>query len=144
MGLNRFSDDELAVVARLGELVELDLDRSPTRFQSGNVGIMLTDRVLEHVQGLTRLKMLGLAANRITDAGLVKLANLQSLESLDLDGTAVTDKGLNALVGLKALKMLRLEHTRVTPEGLTRFQQKRPDVEVIHDSAPMDMEQFLR
>jgi hypothetical protein len=40
--------------------------------------------------------------------------------------------------------MLRVENTRVTPEGVARFQQKRPQVEVVHDSAPMDVEKFLR
>ena len=50
----------------------------------------------------------------------------------------MTDAGLPALAGLKSLKMLRVEKTGVTREGLARFQQRRPDIEVIHESYPMD------
>ena len=63
---------------------------------------------------------------------------------LDLDGTAVTDAGLSALVGLKRLKMLRVESTAVTAGGLARFQQKRPDVEVIHESSSIEPEMLTR
>ena len=140
-GLDRLNEDELAVVAKLGEVEDLQLNRfqAPQRGQvtTTPVPLPLTDRVLEHIKGLKRLKSLGLSGNRITDAGLPLLANLESLETLDLDGTPVTDAGLSALVGLKRLKMLRVENTGVTREGLARFQQKRPDVEVIHESSTM-------
>ncbi len=143
-GLDLLGDDDLAVVANLAELEELDLDRTPATGGLNHAPSLLTDRVLDHVKGLTRLKFLALASNRITDAGLAKLANLRSLESLDLDGTLVTDAGLDRLVGLKSLKTLRVENTRVTTAGVARFQQKRPEVEVIHESAPMDLERSLR
>lgn len=143
-GLTWLTDDDLAVIADLNELEELDLDRMPSPDRLNNNLSPLTDRVLDHVKGLTRLKHLGLSSNRITDAGLAKLANLQALETLDLDGTLVSDAGLDRLVGLKALKTLRVEGTRVTAAGRARFQQKRPDVEVIHESAPMDPERSLR
>jgi hypothetical protein len=133
-GLTALRDGDLSVIEDLHELQELDLSRQPPDGMSGGVVIPLGDDVLAHVKGLSRLKSLGLAGNRITDAGLAKLANLQSLEMLDLDGTLVTSAGLDALVGLKALKSLRVENTRVTRKGAARFQQKRPDVEVIRES----------
>jgi hypothetical protein len=133
-GLNLLREDDLAPIAGLVELEELDLSRQLPTAEVGFVPTPLGDGVLDHVKGLTRLKTLGLANDRITDAGLPKLANLQALEMLDLDGTLVTNAGLDALVGLKGLKTLHVEKTRVTRKGATRFQQKRPDVEVIRES----------
>lgn len=138
-GADQVPEADFSAIAGLGELEELELDRSPSPYPAGALRVLLTDRVLDHVRGLTKLKTLGLAGNRITDAGLAKLANLQALDTLDLDGTAVTDAGLDALVGLKGLKLLRIERTRVTREGIARFQQRRPDVEVIHEALPMDL-----
>ena len=138
-GVDGPTDNDLDVLANLVELEDLDLDRTVReRGGPGYRGVPLTDRVLDHIQGLPRLKFLVLSANRITDEGLAKLANLKALESLDLDGTLVTDAGLDRLVRLKSLKTLRVESTRVTTGGVARFQQKRPEVEVIHESAPMD------
>jgi hypothetical protein len=156
-------DEDLAVLAQLGELKDLNLDRAYDSYNSPrdgrNLG-RLTDRTLVHLQGLKNLnflalggnaftdaglanlkelkalKSLGLAKNRITDDGLKHLANLQALEALDLDGTKVTDAGLDALKGLKSLKTLHVENTGVTLEGQTRFQSVRPDIEVIRETPP--------
>ncbi len=137
-GLTAFRDDDLALISGLGELEELDLSRLVPDTNAAAVVVPLGDRVLDHIKGLTRLKSLGLAGDRITDAGLAKLANLQALEMLDLDGTLVTNAGLDALVGLKGLKTLRVDHTPVTRKGAARFQQKRPDVEVIRETETME------
>jgi hypothetical protein len=138
-GRHLLRDEDLSAIAGLGELQELELSHQvPAGEMIGTVEIPLTDKVLDHVKGLTGLKTLGLAGDRITDAGLAKLANLQSLEMLDLDGTLVTNAGLDAMVGLKGLKTLRVEKTQVTRKGATRFQQKRPDVEVIREAEIID------
>lgn len=136
--LDRCGDDDLAVVATLGELEDLQLNRMAPTNRGQFVRVFLTDRVLDHVAGLTRLKGLGLSGNRISDEGLAKLANLQALETLDLSETPITDAGLSALVGLKGLKTLRVEDTKVTRQGIARFQQVRPGVEVIFQSLPME------
>ncbi|HEY2157202.1 MAG TPA: hypothetical protein VGH33_16365 [Isosphaeraceae bacterium] len=137
-GLAMLRDDDLSAIAGLGDLEELELSRQAQDAESAVPVNPLGDKVLDHVKGLTRLKTLGLAGDRITDTGLAKLANLRSLEMLDLDGTLVTNAGLDALVGLRALKTLRVEKTRVTRKGATRFQQKRPDVEVIRESPSIE------
>jgi hypothetical protein len=149
MGLDLTTDDDLAPLADLHELEDLDLDRS-----TGGPGlatrqvipprILLTDRVLDHVAGLKRLKLLVLSGNRITDAGLKQLANLQALETLDLDGTAVTDAGLMSLVGLKGLKTVIVKNTRVTDKGVARFHKSRSNVEVIRVEAPIDPEMLTQ
>jgi hypothetical protein len=137
-GLDLLREDDLSAIAGLGELEELELSRQAPGVDTTAFVVPLGDMVLDHVKGLARLKTLGLAGDRITDAGLARLANLQALEMLDLDGTLVTNAGLDALVGLKALKTLRVEKTRVTRKGATRFQQKRPDVEVIRESETIE------
>ncbi len=136
--LPRLREDDFYPIADLGELEELDLSRQATDYDPSPSVNPLGDKVLDHVAGLTRLKSLGLAGTGITDAGLAKLANLKALEMLDLDGTLVSNAGLDALVGLKGLKTLRVEKTRVTRKGATRFQQKRPDVEVIRETEIID------
>ena len=130
-------DDDLAVVGQLPELTSLYLDRMPGRFPRQEI-TPLTDKILDHVAGLTRLRSLGLADNRITDAGLAKLANLQELETIDLEGTLVTDAGLMSLAGLKRLKVVTIERTAVTRKGTAEFQKVRPDVEVTLEQLPPD------
>jgi hypothetical protein len=126
--LTTLTSDDLAVVADLDELTELQINRNST--WRGQVIRPLDDRVLDHVKGLTKLKTLGLSENRITDVGLAKIANLTGLESLDLDGTLVTDHGLDLIRGMKRLKYLRLENTAVTREGIAELQRALPNTEI--------------
>jgi hypothetical protein len=129
---SRFRDDDLAVLATLTELEDLQLNQDLWRSQAlRSSSTPLTDRVLDHVQGLTRLETLGLANSAATDAGLPKLAKLQALEMLDLDGTRVTDAGLDALMGLRSLRSLHVTGTGVTKEGAARFRKTCPKVEVV-------------
>jgi hypothetical protein len=126
--LPTLTEDDLAVLADLPELTDLQINRTST--WRGQVIRPLSDGALDHVKGLTKLKSLGLGDNRITDAGLAKIANLIDLESLDLDGTLVSDRGLDLLRGMKKLKYLRLESTAVTREGIAELQRALPNTEI--------------
>jgi Leucine-rich repeat (LRR) protein len=129
---SRFRDDDLAVLATLTELEDLQLNQDLWRSQARRrSSTPLTDRVLDHVQGLTRLQILGLANSAVTDAGLPRLAKLQALEMLDLDGTRVTDAGLDALADLKSLRSLHVTGTGVTKEGAARLRRMCPEVDVV-------------
>ncbi len=127
------TEDDLAFVADLPDLVELHIDRTAARGLREFPPPAFSDRVLDYVAGLTHLKTLTLTNNRITDEGLAKLANLTELESLDIDNTRVTDRGLMALKGLKNLKILRVQDTKVTREGVAAFQRIMPNVEVTRE-----------
>ncbi len=64
-----------------------------------------------HLKGLTKLRGLGLAKTKVTDAGLEHLKGLTNLQSLILGGTNVTDVGLEHLKGLTNLQLLELSVT---------------------------------
>ena len=123
------SEQDLSILGRLVELEELNLSRMDQyRHQWGPLG--LSDACLVPVQGLTRLHVLSLSGNRITDQGLAMIAHLPSLEYLALDATEVGDGGLVHLEGMRSLKSVSLGATRMTPEGIKTLQAARPGLEI--------------
>jgi hypothetical protein len=111
----RIGDADLSELKYVGELEELDLDRTD-----------VTDAGLFELASCPNLKKLKLAGCRITDSGLEEIANLTNLEELNLGGTDVTDAGLVKLNKLTRLKVLRVKATDVTPEGAERLQRALP------------------
>lgn len=97
----QLTSDDLAPLARLWQLEELDLNCP-----------LLDDAGLKHLSGLRRLDKLTLTSPRITDAGLAHLSGLTELRDLRLS-CSVTDRGM---VHLKPLKKLRrLECFNIVP-----------------------------
>jgi mono/diheme cytochrome c family protein len=106
-------DADLAPLAELGNVVELDLKWAE-----------ISDAGLAHLKGLTQLESLHLEKTKVTDAGLAHLKGLEHLQYLNLYGTGVTDAGLEHLKGLKKLKKLFLWETKVTEEAARKFHQE--------------------
>jgi len=92
----------------------------------------VTDAGLEHLRGLTSLKLLSLWHTQVTDGGLEHLRGLTSLQDLYLCDTQVTDAGLECLKGLTSLSRLYLYNTQVTDEGVEKLQQAMPNCEIRH------------
>lgn len=82
------------------------------------VGTQVTDVGLEHLKGLNQLQRLYLNNSQVTDAGLERLKGLTELQLLWLQDTQVTDVGLQHLEGLAKLQWLELGNTKVTDAGL--------------------------
>lgn len=102
-----------APMSKLAELRELDVASSGLS--------MIEDFALEHLAGLTKLRVLNLHwCERITQVGTVHLAGLKELRSLDLGAcNKINDKALEPLAKLTELETLNLEHLdHVTPAGL--------------------------
>ena len=112
----------------------LDIDPKETGLQPGTYqGLItaqraksrsdpVTDRGLEHLQGLKQLRTLILDDTRITDAGLALLAGLGELEELSLQTTPITDAGIAHLARLKKLRVLSLNFVhQVTDEGIAHL-----------------------
>ena len=79
----------------------------------------LTDVDLKHLEGLTILQGLSLTDNtQVTDAGLVHLKGMTFLQFLSLDGTRVSDAGLVHLKGMTFMQSLSLKYTQVGDAGL--------------------------
>ena len=84
--------------------------------------------------GLTQLRVLGLADNRITDEGLAHLEELTKLEQLDLeDNPEITDEGLEHLDGLIRLKVVDFLGTNVTKVGVSKLQKALPNTQIVLD-----------
>ena len=90
----------------------------------------VTDRSLEVLDSLPRVRHLIADGCAITDAGCVILARQPSLEFLALDDTRITNEGLLRLVSCKSLRQVNLRRTNVTRKGVNQFERIRPDVQI--------------
>ena len=114
------TDDGLADVARLGNVVELNLRDTK-----------ITSAGLVHLKGLAKLTRLHLERTNVGDEGIANLTKLTSLEYLNLYGTKITDKSLDHLAGLKNLRQLYVWQTDVTDAGIAKFKKALPAVSVV-------------
>ena len=113
------SDDAVAAVAKLKDVMRLHLGKTP-----------ITDQALGHIKGLTSLEALHLENTKISDAGLESLKGLKNLEYLNLYGTSIGDSGLAHLKGLTNLKKLYLWQTKATEQGIAELKKALPDLDV--------------
>ncbi len=119
-GRSRITNADLAEIAKLPELAELNL--SYTR---------ITDQGLEALAPLSSLNRLYLSETQITDAGLQHLAGHAKLASLDLSGTNITKAPLDELAKLPGLSRLFLSRTKITA-GAAESLAKFPKLSVLH------------
>ena len=87
----------------------------------GLMGAPIGDGTLEVMKTLPALRALNIIGTKVTDAGLAHLRDLTALEYLGLKGTAVTDAGLVNLKGLTGLTNLNLADTKVSDAGLVHL-----------------------
>ena len=114
------TDDGLADVARLGNVVELNLRDTK-----------ITSAGLVHLKGLAKLTRLHLERTNVGDEGIANLTKLTTLEYLNLYGTKITDKSLDHLAGLKKLRQLYVWQTDVTDAGIAKLKKTLPAVSVV-------------
>jgi hypothetical protein len=110
-GSKRLSDDGLLHLARMPQLVELDLSEHP--------GGHITDRglqVLRHLPALQRFQMCW--QRGISDVGVANLAFCDFLERVDLLGSPTGDGAINALRGKRLLRQFKTGRL-VTDTGLS-------------------------
>jgi len=100
-------DEDLAVLARMPRLAELNLNETP-----------VTDAGMNHVGQTHSLKMVELHHTKISDESLRDIARLSQLRRLRLSGTAIGDEGIRHLRGLESLSDLDLVHTKITDRAL--------------------------
>ncbi len=98
------------------------------RFSGNNtelrlVGTNIDDADVEHLKGLTRLKMLFFGDTQISDAGLQHISELAGLEGLMLDNTPISDAGLMHVSGLSRLEWLDLSNTQISDAGLKHLKR---------------------
>lgn len=103
------SDEGLARLYNAAELEGIEL---PSR---------ITDRGLQHLYGLSKLKYVVLAGSRITDRGLAALIDRSlPLTEIDISGcSGLTDTGLALVARLPLLRQLQVDNTNAGPHLLT-------------------------
>ncbi|GBD35949.1 hypothetical protein HRbin36_01065 [bacterium HR36] len=112
-------DDELALLADIPNLVELNLAGT-------NVG----DAQMLLVGKLPHVRVLKLQKTAVTNVGLKSLRSLRYLEVLNLYGTQVSDQGLAELASLKRLKRVYVWETKVSEAGANKLMAAIPGLRV--------------
>jgi hypothetical protein len=109
-GTKQITDDGLAALAAMPQLVELDLSDYP--------GGHISDRGLEVLRGLPELRRFAICWERgISDAGIANLAACDRLENVNLLGTPTGDGAIAALRGKRDLRYVKTGRL-VTDAGL--------------------------
>ncbi|HZO85698.1 MAG TPA: hypothetical protein VFC26_10805 [Verrucomicrobiae bacterium] len=127
----QMTDALLERISLLGHITSLDLNGSKQLTDAGarflaNVpnlehldlsGTEITDRGLEVLRRLKKLRSLKLSWTRITDAGAAHLSNCDGLERLDLSATRTGDGAIKALAGKRNLRYV-MSGVDVTNAGI--------------------------
>ena len=124
-----------ADLSQFPQLENLDLSDNPftNKGMEGLAGLkrlrrlllrnaLVTDDGLKWIAGLSNLEELDLSGVRITDLGIEYLRDLKSLRRLNLLGAKATDAAMNVVAGMKNLEVLNLYRTQVTNTGLAKLQ----------------------
>lgn len=80
----------------------------------------VTDKGMEHIRNLRRLRSLELAEPRVGDAGVAVLKDLPELAYLDIE-TATTDTGFRQIGQLPSLRWLRIRMGKIRGPGLAEL-----------------------
>ncbi len=96
----------------------------------------VTDRGLQKLRGLTRLRELQLNGCGITDKGLIYLSAFTNLETLGLAATAIDDEGADLLIqqlpSMPALKTIVISHSQITEKGRNKLMKSRNGISLIY------------
>jgi hypothetical protein len=76
---------------------------------------------------------LNLDYTAVSDKSLDQIAGLTKLRDLSLDTATITDAGAEKLAGMKGLQKLNLYHTLLTDKGYEQLKAALPACEVIYE-----------
>ena len=108
----REGDDRLALLADLGNVVALDLERAP-----------ISDAALRHIVPLRELQILDLSYTGVTSQGLSLLKGLPNLRHLTLQHVKLGPGGLAVVAGFSQLTSLDLEGSDITDRELAHLRK---------------------
>ena len=93
---------------------------------------------------LPTLRLVGLWANPVTDAGVGHLAGLGQLAELDLRATLVTDAVVPHLLRISKLRKLDLTETHISPEAVATLRQSLPNCKITWSPTPVELPPLAR
>jgi serine/threonine protein kinase len=98
----------------------------------------VNDATLVHISQLTKLGMLTLMSDAVTDEGLRVLSSLPVLFQLTLACRNITDDGLRHLLAMKRLKMLHLQDAKISSAGIAELVKLELTTLVVRSSSVTD------
>jgi hypothetical protein len=116
------TDKSLSELTSFPEVTSLHLHNCPG----------ITNRGLQSMGQLVKLRYLKLGGLSIDDDGLAWLSTLTDILELSISGTDITDAGLQHLEPLRNLEYLTLSRTSVSVEGIKRLERKLPDCQIVY------------
>jgi len=140
---SQISDHTVAMLARLSQLKELNLEDAPVtdrgigalgplkELQILNLkGTRIDGSCLQLLQHLVNLQQLNLAKTKVTDAAVYHLPAWPKLTRLDLSDTPISGACLDFIYRMPNLETLLLYRTALPFEKLSEVAQKRPKLQV--------------
>ncbi len=94
----------------------------------------VSDKDLESIGQLTRLRKLNLSETQISDAGLKHLEGLTELEYLNLHNTPVTEASLPLFKSLPSLKSLYVWQTAIPAVTIEALKSELPEVTIVYEA----------
>jgi hypothetical protein len=141
----QLTDAAVDRMARFPSLRSIDLrgvktvtpDELPRRLQAlkleGLLASGMTDAGIFRLSGLPDLKNLGICDSTCSDAGLASLVRFDELIELSLENDKhIMDAGLLHLLKLPKLKVLILRGTNLTDGAIRKFQAAKPNCRILH------------
>lgn len=120
LGTSEVTDQHLALVAKLDNVVVLNLKRTK-----------ISNRGLSYVSDMDSLRKLHLELTDVDDQDLSYLIDLKRLTYLNIFGTKITDAGIPHLVQMKHLTHLYVWKTNITSDGLRKLHDALPSVKIV-------------
>ena len=135
------ADADLAILAALPELLELDLRF--TKVTDDGVGqvarlknlrflnlfrTVVSDRGLQQLSSLTELDTLLIGGTKITSGGLAALRPLSHLRKVSVFDTAVDDAGVEHLKSIASLRVLLIGKSKITENGSAALTASIPEL----------------
>lgn len=90
------------------------------------------------MRGLSAIESLDLSTTKITDRSLDAIATLAKLRMVTLDDTSVTADGLLKLRDLKQLSSISVVGVKLSAEELARLRAAMPEVDISDVWSPND------
>ncbi|NQU23826.1 MAG: hypothetical protein HQ567_21300 [Candidatus Nealsonbacteria bacterium] len=90
----------------------------------------ITGSGLKHLAGLPNLRVLYLHNSGVTDDFLRHVSSLSHLKTLEIESTRIGDEGIEHLATLKRLRRLYVTNTNATEQGLAKLRKALPGCEI--------------
>jgi Leucine-rich repeat (LRR) protein len=91
----------------------------------------VTDKGIEHLKDLQKLKYLYVSSKSLTNAGIKYFQDMKQLRYLDISYSKLDDSSIDDLRKLTQLETLCIIHSKISKEGMETLRKKLPTTKVL-------------